>query len=126
MHRTAFLLVLLAASASALAQQHGQHGRPSGPATTAWTSQPLIVAVPGGRGERAAAQFRPVGLPATDMRGGGTATPGAAASPASGAVVSVGGVAAAGRKSGSPAALESMVRLITPRSQCTVIPSVSG
>ena len=68
MHRTALLLALLAANAPAFAQQHGQHGRPPGAATTAWTTQPLIVAVPGGRGERAAAQFRPVGLPATEIR----------------------------------------------------------
>lgn len=68
MHRTTLLLTLLAATASAFAQQHDQHGRPPAAATTAWTTQPLIVAVPGGRGERAAAQFRTVGLPATEIR----------------------------------------------------------
>ncbi|MFN4325544.1 MAG: hypothetical protein ACK4FP_06610 [Azonexus sp.] len=68
MHRTPFLLALLAASTAAFAQPHGEHGRPPGAPTAAWTNQPLIVPVPGGRGERAAAQYRPVGLPATEIR----------------------------------------------------------
>ena len=38
MHRTTFLMVLLAASASVFAQQHGQHSRSPGAATTAWTN----------------------------------------------------------------------------------------
>lgn len=68
MHRIIFTLVLSAASAMACAQQHGQHSRAPGAAAPAWTDQPLIVAVPGGRGERSAAQFRPLGLPASEIR----------------------------------------------------------
>lgn len=68
--RAIFLAAALFAALPAAAQHdgHGGAGRPAGDAPPAWTTQPLLLPVPGGRGERAAGQFRPSGLAAGELR----------------------------------------------------------
>lgn len=68
MHSTALLLAVMLTSASAFAQQHAGHVPEHGAVVEPWSEQPLIVALPGQRGERGAVRYQLLGLAASEIR----------------------------------------------------------
>lgn len=69
MQTTSILLLAccLAGPVSAAPEPAGEHRHGGGTASAAWSRQPLLLPLPGQRGERELAQLRPLGITATTL-----------------------------------------------------------